>query len=164
MEQEKHDELRGPLGLRLPISYEVSLKRLPDGSWSLIYVEEHDMQSLTEEQITKAIENQNKLFGTDMQLSAEGNKVTLKGQGKRNSLAAGMMMEFMAATDMGKMSISELVVLATLGASKLEALKDEVMKIIQEQQAKEKEQMPSACVLNEATEKIPQLETQEKKE
>lgn len=113
---------KGPFGLLLPMAYEITLKRLPDGNWSLIYTEDVD-PSLPEDKLKTAAEIQGKMFGQlGVQVQLEGHKFILKVQGKREALAAALVSEFLMATDFGKMTIGELMLMAGMDSIKLDAL------------------------------------------
>ena len=117
MNEEKAE--KGPFGLLLPMGYEVTLKRLPEGIWELVYIEDVD-PTLTDEQVKKAVENMAALFGSYAQYTVEEHKIIAKFRGTREACAAALVMEFMAATDFGKMTLSQIMILAGIGSLKVE--------------------------------------------
>jgi hypothetical protein len=123
MEQEK----KGPFNLSMPIGYEVTMVKLPQSDeWSLTYIEENE-PTITDEQLKQAAEKLNRLTSdSGLEHTVKDGKIVVKMRGKREALAAAMMMEFMAATDLGKMTLAELVVLAGLGAIKIGKLNEAI--------------------------------------
>mgnify|MGYP001605987506 FL=1 len=121
-------EKEGPFGLSLPVKYEIKFEKLPDSDeWKLFYAEEIE-PSIPEGDISQFVERISKVFHGQGQMHVDGRKVWFEKVGSREALAAGLMGEFLAVTDIGKMTLMELFILAGLAYTKIDKVLEEAIK------------------------------------
>jgi hypothetical protein len=140
----KEEVIKGPFGGNLPVSYEISLKELAEGKWSLTYSEEI-ADTIPEDKLAEFAKAFAQAFGVQPQV--EDHKITLRLEGTRAALAAALACEFLAVTDFGQLTLGELLMMAGMGAAKLDKSKEEITKLVSskaaDMQGKQEEQNPS---------------------
>jgi len=119
----------GPFGLKLPNEYEITFKKLPDSdNWKLHYMERFDPSIISEEELKVVAQNFHKLWG--IQITLSDYTISFEMTGSCAKLAAGLATEFLTRSDFGKMTLSELIIMAGFANTKVDELLREAVKQI----------------------------------